>query len=224
MALLPLQPGLMPLGQFDVLDTDQANIRGGEVMTLGLASRTNTATEKAAADVLDGYNFATPTAQRAVAQLATSAVNLVYLSDGGTGPDYFTLFGTLTGATAGLVTSGSALGPNNMSGSGKVTLWDKPGLYAVTTNALHANFASTITSAGLTPGSVIGYDSAGKLAHSTANGAISASGVAYFVEFGSSGSYVTTPARLVGATAVFDRIKIQFHSALGVRTVSTNPA
>ena len=55
MALYILQPGLQPLGQFDFLDTDLDNVVGGELGTWDEAGRANTSTEKAAADVLDGY-------------------------------------------------------------------------------------------------------------------------------------------------------------------------
>lgn len=229
MALYPLQPGMYPLGQFDCSDVDQLVIRGGEVVTMGSTSRNMRSADHAAADAFDGYNFGiTPTVEgkRGMVQLATTVTPLNYLADEGVGPDYFTMFGSLVGASAGTVVGGpiAAQGASSMTGSGKCTLWDKPGLYAITTNALHANFTSTLTSAGLTPGSVLGHDNVGKLSHSTANGALAGSGVGCFVEFGGNTSYVTTPARLVGAGGAFDRIKFQFSCGYSSRTVPSTPA
>ena len=51
MALFILQPGIQPLGQFDFLDTDLANVLGGEIGAWAEASRTNSSTEKAAQDL-----------------------------------------------------------------------------------------------------------------------------------------------------------------------------
>lgn len=216
MALLVQNPGLMPAGQFDLKDT-VTGLKGGEVMVLDLASRTLTAAELAAADVLDGYDYGTP-GQRAVARLATTgdANKLpLCLADDGSAPDYLTMFGQVVGATAGLATAGAVLGPHTTTGSGKVTLWDKPGFYVVTVDAVNA----AMTSAALTPGTTLGFDTAGKLAKMA--DAVANSGVASFVEFEGgrkSGSLVTTPARLVGAADTFDRLKVFFHGGMGPRT------
>ena len=69
MALYPVQPGIQPLGLFDVLDTELATIKGGEVMTLGSAATTNSETETAAPDVLDGYTFGRPPAVQSLRRL-----------------------------------------------------------------------------------------------------------------------------------------------------------
>lgn len=217
MALYPVQPGIQPLGLFDVLDTELAVLKGGEVMTLGTAPVVNTSTETAVPDVLDGYHL-NAAATRPVAQLAASGAAFVALADEGTGPDYFTMLGTVVGGKAGLVVSaGAVLGPHTATASGKVTLWDKPGLYEVTLDAMAGDFVSSLTD-GLTPGVVIGFGSGadkGKLAHDDCANKVASSGCAIFVEFAHSQSLVTTPARLTGATQTFDRVKVMFLGSAG---------
>jgi hypothetical protein len=219
MALFILQAGLQPLGDFDVLDTDQASIFGGEVMTLDEASRTITSSEKAAADVLDGYianeiDVGTPTATRVQARLAdtsTESRKLFYLSDDGT-TSYGTLFGEVIGNPTGLNTTGTNLGPHTASGSGKVTLWDKPGLYAVSTSVLASDVIPSTGNLNDTPlpGELLYRGStSGQLTRATT----STDKIAMFVELAGDGSLVTTPGRLVGATEAFDRIKIQYMGA-----------
>lgn len=220
MALFILNPGISPLGDFDVLDTDQTSILGGEIMVLTEASRTITSAEKAAADVLDGYladavDTGTPTATRTIARIAdntSETTDLFYLSDDGVA-FYGTLFGSTIGDPVGLSTSGTALGPNTMAGSGKVTLWDKPGLYAVSLTALNADVVPT-SSGNLydtpLPGTLLYRGQTdGRLTRTTS----SSDKVALFVELASDGSLVTTPTRLVGATETWDRIKIQYLGA-----------
>jgi hypothetical protein len=206
MALIPLNPGIQPLGIFDVKNTEAAGLKGGEVMTLGTESRTNSSTETAAPDVtLDGYGTL-----RTVAKLATDSVDFVALCDEGAGPGYFTLLGTVVGGNTGMAISGAALGPHTTAASGKVTLWDKPGLYEVTLDALAAGFQAGAGEDGLTPGAVLGYTNTGKLSHSVENGAVAETGCAIFVEFSHSQSLVTTPSWLVGGSSAVDRIKISF--------------
>lgn len=218
--LTPLHPGLQPVN-FDIIDTQIESLKGGEVVTLTALARRNSATETAAPDVLDGYDYDPATPLRPGVALATAAVLPVFLADAGKA-NYFTMLGTVVGGKTGLVVSGgAALGPHTALASGKVTCWDKPGQYAVTLDACAATFVSSLTT-GLTPGSVIGHTSAGLLQHSTSAGAVAATGVATFVEFSGSMSLVTTPAYLVGATAQYDRIVIAFNAGYGSRTVPTN--
>lgn len=220
MALFLLNPGLNPLGTFDLLDTDQASVLGGEVMVLDEASRTVTSTEKAAHDVFDGYvadavDTGDPTATRVVARIADEAsetYNVFYLADEGT-THYGVMFGSVIGGPAGLGTTGTNLGPHTATGSGKVTLWDKPGLYAVSLDAISADVVPT-TSGNLydtpLPGTVLYRETlTGKLCRATGT----SDKVAVFVELTSNGSLVTTPAKLVGASEAFDRIKIQYLGA-----------
>lgn len=223
MALFPLQPGLMPLGQFDCLDTDLASVTGGEVMALTSASTSLSASEKAAADALDGYLYdaSGPIANRAAARLALAAdVNgMLALADDGLA-GYGTMFGQTIGTTAGLAVTGTNLGPHSAAASGKVTLWDKPGLYEVTVSSLASDFVSSIGFAGLLPGATLGFNSASKLAHADCSGLVASSGVATFVEFSSSGSLVTTPAKLVGTTTLsvlYPRVVVAFHAGHGAR-------
>jgi hypothetical protein len=223
MALYPLQPGMHPLGQFDVVDADLATIAGGEVMTLTTASRTNTSSETASADALDGYTYS-DSLLRPASTLASSASEFpLYLADDGNSPDYLTYFGSLTGPVGlGGSESGTRLGPHTASGSGKITLWDKPGLFAVTLSACAADFVSTIpVVVGLAPGAVLGFgDSAdeGKLCHAACSNLVANSGVGRFVEFSAEPGLVTTPHRLVGANENFTRLVMQWDAGLGVRT------
>lgn len=210
MALFLLQPGQQPLGDFDCLDTDQASILGGEVMTLDKATRTVTAAEKAAYDVLDGYVAdGANAAQRVVARIADEASETrkaFYLSDDGT-THYGVMFGSVIGGPVGLATTGTNLGPHTTTGSGKVTLWDKPGLYAVSLDAVEVAL-SDLNDTPL-PGDVLYRYTSGKLTSLADTG----DKVAMYVEHTSNGSLVTTPARLVSATETFDRIKIQYLGA-----------
>jgi hypothetical protein len=229
MALFPQNPGILPLGQFDMLDTQLAGITGGEVLTLTTASRTNTTTEQAAYDVLDGYfGDGAGGELRPTATLATTNAEFpLFLSDDGNSPDYLTAFGQVVGATAGLNPTGAVLGPHTAVGSGKVTLWDKPGLYVVTLDSCATDFRTTegdLAAATLSAGDVLGFNATGNLCHDQCTGAVAGSGVANFIEYESSGktaSLVTTPPRLVGATEAFDRVKIWFHAGLGGRTIVT---
>jgi len=221
MALFCLYPGIQPLGDFDLLDTDQSSVLGGEVMTLDEASRTVTSTEKAAYDVFDGYvadavDAGTPDATRVVARIADDAsetYNVFYLSDEGT-THYGTYFGSTVGSPVGLSTTGTNLGPHTAAGSGKVTLWDKPGLYAVTLTAISADVVPTTVGTNQydtpLPGHVLYRETlTGKLCRATGT----SDKIAVFVELTSDGSYVTTPTKLIGASEVFDRIKIQYLGA-----------
>lgn len=227
MALFPVNPGVMPLGQFDMLDTQLTSLKGGEVMTLTEAARANSSTERAAYDVQDGYLYSAA-GSRPVATLATTAAEYpLFLSDDGTSPDYLTYFGRVVGSTVGLNPSGTVLGPHTAEGSGKVTLWDKPGLYVVTTDALATDFVSSessLSGGALKAGDVLGFTNAGKLCHAECSGAVSSTGVANFVEYESNnktGSLVTSSPGLVGATESFLRVKLWFHAGLGLRTVVT---
>jgi hypothetical protein len=215
MALKILNPGIQPLGQFDFEDGYLLSVKGGEVCTLVALSRTNTATEKAAADVLDGY---TSIAQQKRAGLTLNiAVNTarpLWLTDDGIA-GYGTLFGQVIGTPAGLATTGTGLGPHTAAGSGKVTAWDKPGLYAVTLDAVDTHLTS-----GLQPGNVALvpqkalYPTILGLLTPTSGRSVGAAGptVARFVEFETTArSLVRTPASLVGAAEVFEHAVIAYH-------------
>lgn len=230
MALYILQPGIEPLGQFDLLDTDLSSVLGGEIAVLDEASRANTATERAAQDVLDGYvadlvDAGTPTASRVVARIAdgysasfldatkgntrVEPLRAFYLMDDGTA-GYGTLLGGLIGNPVGLgVTPSSQLGPHTASGSGKVTLWDKPGTYAVSADAVADDLSPTVGNLNDTPlpGALLYREhNTGRL---TVN-AITGDKIAVFMGLRNNGSLVTTPAALVGSAEVFDRVEIEY--------------
>ena len=225
MALFILQPGIQPLGQFDVLDTDASSIVGGMIGTWSVEPRYNTSTETAKEDVFDGY--ASPyisenitTAYRPVIRIANNTTldesKAMYLMDEGTA-NYGTLFGSIIGMYN---PSGTGVGPNTMTGSGKVTLWDKAGMYAVTFEACYSN--KNVTNGALEAGqdtplpgdTLYRHVADGKicrLATATDNGGTAANNkIATYVEHASKGALVTTPAKLVGATEVFDRIVISY--------------
>ena len=224
MALFPYQPGLQPLGQFDAVDTEIASILGGEVMAFTAVATANSSTETSAQDQLDGYLYDTtaPVQNRAASRRAQSGdVNafLALADDGTTG--YGTAFGSTVGVPVGLSTTGTNLGPHTAVGSGKVTLWDKPGLYRVTVDALATDFVATIQGPGLTPGlTTLGYISGtGKLAHKNCNSVVASSAVAYFVDFATNSSLVTTPATLLSASATRTNVILSFNGGLGTRTL-----
>jgi len=211
MALYILTPGIQPVGDYDMLDADLENVLGGEVGTLDEASRTNTSNEKAAQDVLDGYVAdGASAATRTVLRLAdeTSETRKVfYLLDDGK-KNYGTLFGEVVGTPAGLGFTGTNLGPHSAAASGKVTAWDKPGLYAVSTDAVEAAL-SDLTDTPL-PGDALYRSTSAKLTSLADTGDL----LGVYVEHASAGSLVTTPAKLVGATEVFDRVVFQYAGAL----------
>lgn len=138
MALKPLTPGFLPLGQYDLLDSTAAAIVGGEI-----GKFTNLET---------GDYYAADAGGGSIAQdvkVTTGSVTHpeVYgLLDEGTS-GYGTLYGTVIGGTVGQgtgfasgVASSSAsgivvVGPRTSFGSGKATLWTMPGLYGVTSDA-----------------------------------------------------------------------------------------
>ena len=201
MALKILQPGIQPLGQFDIVDGYMTVVKGGEVGTLTTASRTNTSSEKAAADALDGYVNDGGTIKRAAVTLFLSSVTRpLWLVDDGTS-GYGTLFGQVIGTVGGLSTTGTNLGPHTSYASGKVTCWDKPGLYGVSLDAADTDSTHglTPTNTTLTPGDPIYPMATGVLTPHLASsiGAV----VGRFVEFETTAvSLVRTPASLVGAT------------------------
>lgn len=219
MALKLLQAGREPLGQFDCLDADLPNVKGGEVMLFDNVVAPNPpGTDLAASDSFDGYVNPSGTQKRTVARLfAADGYGPAMLSDDGI-KGYGTLFGTVVGATVGqksygprsTVAASDLLGPHTAKASGKVTLWDKPGLYAVSLDAVDTTAATGLQPTNQTIGAgaklYILSDGTGRLTASTGgNPAIAGAGryttscVGRFVEFESNGSLVTTPNKLVAA-------------------------
>lgn len=140
--LILLQPGIEPLGQFDIEDGDTDLVKGGEVAVF----RTITySTDGYAADVIDQG----PGIHLKLGQVATDGIVYGLVDEGTAGSGtslqqgYGTSFGSVIGAVVGqgtgfgtLSTTGTVVvGPSTIRGSGKATLWTKPGLYGVTPEA-----------------------------------------------------------------------------------------
>lgn len=204
MALKPLQSGNQPLGQFDGLDTEVLTLKGGEVVTL--VATAVPPGDKAAADSFDGYVNTSSSAKRPVVTKTLDAyVRPLMLADEGIS-GYGTLFGTVVGGTVGqVVTGGTVLGPHSATGSGKVTCWEKPGLYAVSLDACDTNATTGLqpTNTTIAVGSALYYTTAGLLTPNSAAAPAGLSGAATvvgrFIDFETNGSLVTTPNRLVAA-------------------------
>lgn len=207
MSLKLLQPGVQPIGQFDGLDTEVLTLKGGEVVTLAAVAAT-VATDKAASDVFeDGYVYDTTyVGKRVVVTKTLDAYSrpLMLADEGISG--YGTLFGSVVGGTVGqVVTGGAVLGPHTATGSGKVTCWDKPGLYAVSLDACDTTAATGLapTNTSLTTGAALYYTTAGLLTPNASAAPAGLSGaktvVGRFVQFETNGSLVNTPNNLVFA-------------------------
>ena len=150
MALKLLNPGLRPLGMFDLNDDDAGQLVGGEYVEL---QQDNFAVEAYAADV---GQQADATGMVNFTRKVRAAGTLGGLADEG-GDEYGTLFGSLIGQNAGRATQVSGavvIGPTTDRASGKVTVWATPGLYGVTDqdatlDAADANADLAATAAGL---------------------------------------------------------------------------
>lgn len=217
-----LQPGIQPLGQFDGYDADTLLFKGGELCTLisvpspGQPGVSAGGFDKAAYDVFDGYTNPGGVQMRpAVSRsMLASGKRPLFLSDDGI-VGYGTLLGAVLGGTVGQQINnpsnqltgytGALLGPSTATGSGKVTCWDKPGLYAVSLDACDTNASTglqptntTINTGSALYGAMGSYSGGGVL---TPNSAIAFETVVVgrFLEFNTNGSLVTTPNYLVAA-------------------------
>ena len=229
MALKLLQPGIQPLGQFDGLDIDVLTLKGGEVVsfaqvtTSGQPGVTTAGLDQAAYDAFDGYvnqlgTFKRPAVSRLWGSLSTltstATQRPLMLSDDGI-LGYGTLFGEVVGGTVGqqvngpTTFTGAILGPHTSTGSGKTTCWDKPGLYAVSLDAVDTTASTGLqpTNTSLTVGSAltfqasVGLGTGGTLTPlSGGTGQVSSPPtVGHLVEFNTNQSLVTTPNYLVAA-------------------------
>lgn len=217
MALYIYQPGIQPLGQFDYIDhyggVGHDPLMGGEIGTLYQAPRVNAATEKAASDVFSGLVNTSVNTRVGVANwIHVNTQRPLWLLDEGT-TGYGTLFGQVIGTPCGLSTTGTNLGPHTMAGSGKVTCWDKPGLYAVSVDAVDTTADGlVVTNPVCIPGVAIEPLQNGKLTVLGADGAIVVT-VGYFVEFETRPFLVTTPPSMVGAAEAATRAIFNFRMA-----------
>ena len=159
MALKLLNPGLRPLGMFDLDDSDAGALQGGEYVELQamgvIATEGYAADVEALTDSAGLVHFTLPDGGRTAGRLGG-------LADEGDAGDYGTLFGQLIGSNAGRATTVSGavvLGPETDRASGKVTVWAQAGLYGVTDSAdtlsgssandpLNATAAGLLTAAG----------------------------------------------------------------------------
>lgn len=202
MALLPVNTLGNPLGQYDGLDSQVLNLKGGEVVTFTSVVNSGAAADKAAKDSFDGYALPSNVQKRPVVTntLTSTSRPLMLADDGTTG--YGTLFGTVVGGTVGQVATGGAnLGPHTATASGKVTCWYQAGVYKVTLDACDTAATGLVpTNTNLDAGTALVYTSAGLL---TPSGSVSAVGgaptVGRFIEFETNGSLVNTPNKLVAA-------------------------
>jgi len=235
MSLKLLQPGANPLGQFDGLDVDVLTLKGGEVVSFGSTTTagqpgvTTSGLDQAAYDQFDGYVnvggspavFKRPVVTRLWGfggYLSDGYARPLMLADEGiTG--YGTLFGAVVGGTVGqqsnspTVFTGAILGPHTATGSGKVTCWDKPGLYAVSLDACDTSATVGLqpTNTSLTVGAPLSFTGSTGLGTgglltpwngvNAINGgnALNSPIVGNFVEFNTNQSLVTTPNYLVAA-------------------------
>jgi hypothetical protein len=142
MALKLLNPGLRPLGTYDLVDAEAGSLTGGEYVELGTAGTAGS--DGYAADVGSvgpmgpggSAGLLNPELFQFSAVTCTSE-NLGGLCDEG-GTEYGTLFGSLIGQNAGRATTQSGavvIGPTTERGSGKVTVWHQHGLYGVNGSA-----------------------------------------------------------------------------------------
>jgi hypothetical protein len=204
MSLKLLQPGCNPLGQFDGLDTEALTLLGGEVVTF--TSVLASGTDLGARDAFDGY---VNSLKRVVVTRTIGATSrpLMLADEGTTG--YGTLFGSVVGGTVGQVSTGGAvLGPHTATGSGKVTCWEKPGLYAVSLDAACDSNATTglrPTNGSLATGSALYVTTTGLLTPTSGSAAGGGTGTlcGRFVDFDTNGSLVNTPNSLIGAIKTY---------------------
>lgn len=179
------------LGQFDVLDTELTSFKGGEVVTF--VSNAIDSGDLHAADV-DGYVNPVPVKRPVVTKTLTDTSRPLMLADDGV-VGYGTLFGSVVGGTVGQNVSGTVLGPHTATGSGKLTCWHLPGVYAVSLDACHSSLQPTTS---LDVGAALSYTAAGLLC-AAGSSVAGAPVVGTLIDFENNPSLVTTPNRLVSA-------------------------
>ena len=208
--LILLQPGIQPLGQFDMKDSNIDSVKGGEVA----AFEELDPTDGYAADV----KRPGPQVQLVLGQAedpdSGGRVAWGLVDEGSSaglgGRGYGTMFGQIIGTTVGqgtgigaMSTSGAVVvGPSTMRGSGKATLWTKPGLYGVTQDA----WATIAYSGCVINESVHGEDGTGKLQGSAGDGRW----IGYFLGASEDTSFVSTPAYYAGATTTVSEYGVLF--------------
>jgi len=195
--LILLQPGIEPVGQFDLEDDDATLVKGGEVGVFEALE----ATDAYASDVWAPG----PRIQIKLDRVVNNGELYGLVDEGSSG--YGTMFGSIIGATVGqgtgfgdLSTTGVVVvGPSTVRGSGKATLWTKPGLYGVTVQA----WTSSVEFEALT----LNADIFGDAADGTNDGKLTTTSggngqqVALGLGLSTDTSLVSTTASAAGATA-----------------------
>ena len=166
MALILLNPGLRPLGQFDFKDSDRQYVKGGEI---GKAATIG-------APAVEGYAYDVGNKRDQVYFELNSFSDgrLCGLIDEGGPEKYGTLFGTaiggITGQGTGYGTQSTrgvvSVGPDTILASGKGTIWHQAGLYGVTEESFVSGQDDAAISGGINTslfGTSSGSASAGKL-------------------------------------------------------------
>jgi len=150
MALKPLTPGYLPLGQYDLLDSFAANFVGGEV---GIFAADPGGDYYAA----DAGGLSVSPDNKVTGGQATSGQFFGLVDEGSSG--YGTSFGTVIGGTvgqgtgfaSGVASTGASgivvVGPRTSFGSGKATLWTQPGLYGITSDAFTGTLPTGVNAA-----------------------------------------------------------------------------
>lgn len=201
----------------------------GSVATPGQPGVTASGFDKAAYDAFDGYvnpsgppdnlgprrvvvthtfgGIGSPGVLNSVAVGGATLRPLMLTDDGILG--YGTLFGAVVGGTVGqqvngpTTFTGAILGPATQTGSGKITCWEKPGLYAVSLDACDTTVSTGLqpTNTSIDVGAALYNTSAGLLTPTQGSGAYTSNSpvVGRLVEFATNGSLVTTPNSLVAA-------------------------
>ena len=194
MALLMVSEGLNPQGQYDLDVADgYTSLLGGEVFVL-------------VSNGADANGFQTLSARPA---RTTDGYGPFFLGDDGT-YGYGVLFGntvtrTATGFSSGSDT-GTRLGPGTWVGSGKVTLWDKPGLYAVSLDALDSAVTES-TWKSKVPGTALTVKSDGSGKLTTVGAPTGFPPVASVVTYKVDEALVTTG----GAVVVHKKLVVRFN-------------
>ena len=204
----------MPLGQFDGYDGDFLSTKGGEVCTFisvptsGQPGITTPGFDKAAFDSFDGYVEPGTVKRPVITHTGLTATSrpLMLTDDGILG--YGTLFGAVVGGQVGQQSNGpnsytgAILGPHTATGSGKITAWMQPGMYAVTLDAVDTAATTGLqpTNSTLDVGAALTYTANGLLTPVVGgSGVAGAPTVGHLVEFTTNGSLVTTQQFQVAA-------------------------
>jgi hypothetical protein len=214
MALKLLNPGLRPLGTFDLVDAEAGTLTGGEYVELGTVGADGT--DGYAADV-GSVGPMGPGGSQALldpqlfhfSATACTSQNLGGLADEGAS-QYGTLFGSLIGANTGRATTVSGavvLQPSTDRASGKVTVWHQHGLYGV--NGTAAAWTSTGTAPETVNAAVYGTVNTGLLTLDADSGT-NLDPLAIFAGAVADSSLVSTTAQATGGNLAIDHWAVYF--------------